>query len=193
MTVTATLLGALLALGSVATAAALRLVAIERSKTLRAGPLAGEALLLVLGAAAEEWLFRVLLLAALTRLVATPVAVVVAAMAFGLPHVIRGTSRDERWANAITSAAFGVVVGSMWIATRNFTAIVGFHAAFNIVSGLLLGAAAIDPLSERLPQLSWPLALRDTSDANVSGLLWRRVLSEIAPLIPLAALVKLFT
>jgi membrane protease YdiL (CAAX protease family) len=183
-------LGALVATGAVLLAVVFGLAAVERSKTLRAGALLGQVLLLVLSAAIEEALFRVLLIGALTVIAPDAVAVVLSAVLFGLPHVVRGSNNEEQRANAITAAAFGLVVGAMWVSQRDFGAIVAFHAAFNIVAGLVLGAGAVDPLNERLPKVTWPLAMRDLGQRTGAALLWLTALSELIPLAAVALLLR---
>lgn len=178
----AAVLGALLAAGAVTTSIALGLVTIERAKSFRPAPLVGQALLLVGSAAAEELIFRVLLIALFTRVVNDPIAVAVAAVLFGLPHVVRGKTNEEQRANAITSTAFGLVTGWMWVSQRDFIAIVAFHAAFNITAGLFLGGGEVDPLSERLPKVTWPLAMRDRGLRTGAALMWCTALSELIPL-----------
>jgi membrane protease YdiL (CAAX protease family) len=183
-------LGALLAVGAVFTAVGLGLVAIERSKAMRPAVLLGQALLILLSAVTEELLFRVVLVGAVALVAPDAVAVVVSSLVFGLPHVVRGNNGAEQRANAITAAAFGLVVGAIWVAHHNFAAIVAFHAAFNVVAGLLLGGGAIDPLSERLPQVTWPFALRDRSSYTGTALMWRTAGSELLPLAVVALLLR---
>jgi membrane protease YdiL (CAAX protease family) len=182
--------GALLATGAVMTAVALRLVAIARSRTRRFAALAGQIVMLIISAATEELLFRVLLLGAIARVAPDPIAVVVSAVVFGIPHVIRGNGNEEQRANAVTSAAFGIVVGSMWVAHHDFAAIAAFHAAFNIVAGLVLGGGAVDPLSDRLPKVTWPLALREVRQYTGASLFSRTVVAELLPLAVIAVLLR---
>lgn len=179
------LVGLAVALGAAAGAVAWALQVAGAGRVERAprpSPLryARDVAALAASALVEELVFRVALVAA--------VGVPVAAIAFGAIHVVRGANRAERVAAVATAIAFGLVLGWAWTEHRSIAQLVAFHAAYNIGWGLVLGGAAIDPVSNDRdrPTATWPLAMR-----------WRRapglpllVLSELVPLAAVAPLLR---
>jgi membrane protease YdiL (CAAX protease family) len=129
-----------------------------------AGPLAGTLALLLAGAAVEELLFRAALLWLLVDVVHLPAAPAVAAAAalFGAPHLARGDGTRGQRASLVTAIAFGALLGTAWVVGHHpLAAVIAFHAAFNVIGGVVLGGAALDPLSPRLgPTPVWPCSQR---------------------------------
>ena len=116
--------------------------------------------LLTVSAVVEELAFRVLLIGILEVVAPRLAAVVGAAVLFAAPHLVRGADRATRTASVVTAFGFGLVLGGMWVHTRSLLAVVAFHLAFNVTSGLVLGGGAIDPVNRRDPRPTpaWPLA-----------------------------------
>ncbi|MEY2468753.1 MAG: Type prenyl endopeptidase Rce1-like [Actinomycetota bacterium] len=149
--------------------------------------------LLVLSAAVEELLFRVGLIALFTKVVSPAVAVVIAAAAFGPFHVLRGKTAAERIGDTTTAFGFAVLLGWVWVTTRSFAFIAGFHAAFNITGGLVFGEAAMRPISDRMKPATWPLAMSEGGRVVSPVTKWTvLVMAELVSLAVAAAIVVVF-
>jgi membrane protease YdiL (CAAX protease family) len=160
-----------------------------------ARPVIGKYLLtivtLVVSAVIEEALFRVGLIALVQSFASDAVAVVASAVLFGVIHAIRGSRPEERVANVVTSVAFGALLGAAWLDGWAFADLVGFHAAFNIVGGMLLGSASLNPVSNRddQPTEVWPLAQEQTRPFEGWTATAVLALSEVLPFAACAGLV----
>lgn len=150
------------------------------------------AAVLLVSAVVEELVFRVALLTLLVSLAPPSTAVICAATLFALPHVIRGASPRERLASVVTSFAFGVLLGVVWIRSRSFGAIVGFHFGFNLAAGVFLGGGALDPLSRRLGETpTWPFRQRYGPRSDESSIV-AGVLAELGPLAVIGSVLLCF-
>jgi membrane protease YdiL (CAAX protease family) len=129
-------------------AAGVTLFAIERALLMRRHPQPAaaapierlgtpEVASLLVIASVEEWLYRGVLLQTLIAVtgLTLPVAVAVAAVAFGLNHVAFGP------AAVVSKSAFGVVWGGFALGSGGVAACIASHVAFN--------AAVCSPLNRR--------------------------------------------
>lgn len=95
---------------------------------------------LMTGAAAgiaEEILFRGIVFRLLEEFTGTWVAVAVSGMVFGLAHI---TNPDATWWGAVAiGLEAGVLFGVLYAYTRSLWVLIGFHAAWNVVQGPILG------------------------------------------------------
>lgn len=86
---------------------------------------------------AEEVLFRGVLLRSMEELLGTWAAVALSALAFGLIH---GTNPHATWwSNLAIALEAGILLGLLYAATRSLWLVIGFHAAWNVVQGPVLG------------------------------------------------------
>jgi membrane protease YdiL (CAAX protease family) len=178
------------AAGAILLQLAFRLMAIQRSQTAALRPLVTQAAMLVGGAAVEELLTRVGLCALLTMFLSRWPTIVVSAAVFSVPHALRGDRKVERYANIATAFVFGVLLGWVWLATHSFAFIVSFHAAYNIVGGLVLGWVSVEPIAEGLPAVSWPFALRYIATGSEARLFVAYTASEVIALAAAAAVLR---
>jgi membrane protease YdiL (CAAX protease family) len=130
----------------------------------------------------EEIVFRVALASALAVVAGPIVAIGVSAVAFGAIHVVFGESVAERASAVVNATLFGVVLGAVWLATRDVVAITAFHAVYNVVGGMFLGWVGIDSIESTDPVPSWPFVVERTRTRAGAVLFTALTVSECIPL-----------
>lgn len=130
--------GGVAVLASAAAIAALGGFSFQAAGSLNVPGLLGYALTVGAGAGiAEEVLFRGVLLRSLEETLGTWAAVALSALAFGLIH--GANPHATWWSNLAIALEAGVLLGLLYAATRSLWLVIGFHAAWNVVQGPVLG------------------------------------------------------